>query len=284
MHRVAREGVANGGPPRLGFEEQAGREELGEPVLVALVFHEIEVEDGARHGRVADRAASDNATICTAPRRARSWAVARPVEGEVGAGGNCPASGRSLAAPQRAPRRRTACRQCGRAACRRAAATARTEHLLDETRGFRRGQRLERQLSQHAVAAEVVAEAAQRVRAEELVGAVGRDDEQRHVAERRGERGEELWPRRTTADRRATRQGARSRGDDGRSMGRPVESARRARARRQPAVRRVDRADAAAVGGVAVEGRSCMALRRASSAAGSMSARIRRSMSDSGFA
>ena len=55
-----------------------------------------------------------------------------------------------------------------------------------------RAQRLERQLAQQAVAAQVVAQPPQLMRARDLVGPVGGDHEHRQLAQRGGERGEQL--------------------------------------------------------------------------------------------
>ena len=66
------------------------------------------------------------------------------------------------------------------------------QDLLDEARRVRGVERGERQLVEHPVAAQVVAQPPQRMRPRQLVGAVAGDDEQRQVGEARRQRGEEL--------------------------------------------------------------------------------------------
>ena len=125
------------------------------------------------------------------------------------------------------------------------------EDLLHERRGLGRRQRLERAPRRSdALAAQVVAQAAQRMRARELVRAVGGDDEQRQLAaaSARARRGTRASPRRTTGGRRA---GSR------RAVGRPSRRGRSASPRRAWRGRRSRaprRARAAAARGAAVSG------------------------------
>ena len=77
--------------------------------------------------------------------------------------------------------------------------------LGDALAGLRFVERLQRDLLERAVAPQVVPQPVQRVRAVQLVGAVGGDDQQRQLAQRQRERrrAARSWPRRTTAGRRA---------------------------------------------------------------------------------
>jgi hypothetical protein len=68
----------------------------------------------------------------------------------------------------------------------------RPERPFGELRRLLAAQRAELDLVQHSLAAQVVAQPAQRVHARELVGAVGADHQQRQVLQARGECGDQL--------------------------------------------------------------------------------------------
>ena len=195
VDRVARERVTEGGPAALELLDQAAGEQLVEARLAAQRGHELEVEAGPGDRRRLGGRRAPGPTgrrRAAAPRRGSSAAAARRRRAPGRRPRRPVAAGRRWRAPRRAPRRRTGCRRCGRRACRPGARTGwRRAHARELGRPLG-GERLERQLGQQVVAAQVVAEPPERMRARDLVRAVAADHEQRQLAQRAGERGEQL--------------------------------------------------------------------------------------------
>ena len=195
--RARADGGRRRGPARSRATRPAG-EQLVEPGLARQRGHELEVEAGAERGRASRprrarcRTASPVCTQHGVADRLRQRDVARRARARAPSG---PASGaRPAAAPPASSSTKNGTppvRSCSVAARRGDGGCA--EHLLGQQRGAR-ARRAGRASSsvQRAVAAQVVAQAPERMRARDVVGAVGADDEQRQLVQARGQRRQEL--------------------------------------------------------------------------------------------
>jgi hypothetical protein len=195
VDRVARQRVPEGRPSRLRLHDQAARLELVEPVRPAQRGDEPDVEarahDGQRlrgrarrdgqvgglqHHRVADRLRQRDVGVERElePRLAGGQPAARGERGRelLDEEGDAPG-----AVVQRAREPRG-----GRG----------VEHPLGERGGAPLAQRADRQLTQLSRAAQVVAQAPERMGARDLVAAEGADHEDRQLVQPRREGGEEL--------------------------------------------------------------------------------------------
>ena len=201
---VAVEGLADERVPELGrtvllLDDEPELDQLRDPVLAGQLDHRLEPEplaaDGGDLGRrpaglrevgaaqqdgVADRLRHRHLTALDElePRRA---VPKRGLRGE---------RPRQLLDEERQPLRAALDRLDERPRRRP------VERLLEQRRGRGLVERIERDLDQRLRSPQLVAHPPQRVIARELVGAVGADDEHRHLAECRRDRGEQLERRR----------------------------------------------------------------------------------------
>ena len=209
VERVARERVSERGAAGLGLDDQAAREQLVEAGLVSERRDELDVELDPRHsgrlgggaGRRRQVAGAQEHRVADGLRQ-RHLAVQRELDAVVPAL-QAPAGlqrgGQLLDEERRAAgavvQRCEASRGEGASPSTCSASAAVPSAVSGSSVSS----------SQAAAAAQLVAQPSQPVRARDLVRAVGGDDEQRQLAQRRGERGEQLerWRRRTTGGRRA---------------------------------------------------------------------------------
>jgi hypothetical protein len=232
VDRLANQRMAKHGSSRLTLADQAGRQQLGEPVLPADRRDQLEVERRAESGcglghapcRLGQRRRLHQHGIADRLRE-RHVAVERELGalgalGETGAGPEC--RGHLLDEERHAAGARV---QRGHQPRRRLP----PQHLLDETGGVLGGERVERQLDQRALATQIVAQPAQRVGPRQLVGAVARHDEQGQLGEARRQCAQELQRRLVRPlqvveqhRRRAARDHRRQAAADGFEQGRAV--------------------------------------------------------------
>ena len=195
VDRVARERVTEGGVAAFELLDQAAGEQLLEARLAAQRGHELEVEAGpgdrrrlrGRARRIRQVAGAQQHRVADRLRQ-RHVGVERQVDARVTR--SQPAAGRQrpgelLDEERDAPG--AVVERAGQPSGRGGA-----EHAPGELRRPLRGERLERQLRQQVVAAQVVAEPPERVRARDLVRAVAADHEHRQFAQRAGEGRQQL--------------------------------------------------------------------------------------------
>jgi hypothetical protein len=195
VDRVARERVPERRLAGRELDDQAAGHQLVEPGLAVDRREQLDVEAHARHRRRLGGHAPDQRQVAGAQQhgvadrlRQRDGGVERQLE-PVGAGLQAPAgleSGGELLDEERDAV--GAVVQRGGEPLAHGAA----EHVLGQRRGATRAERLDRELPQHAVAAQLVAQPPQRMGARDLVRPVGGEHEDRQLAQRAGQRGQQL--------------------------------------------------------------------------------------------
>ena len=195
IDRVARQGMPEGGAAGFDLDDQAGREQLVESILVADRGHEVELETVARHRSRLGRSASVSGKVArlkqdrVADRLWQRHVAIEPQLDAVVAGLQQPSSlqgGGELFDEEGDPARTVVQRSSqplGRAVA---------ENALGQLRAATHVERLERQLAERAVSPQVVAQSPELMRAGDLVGAVHAEHEHGQLAQRRGQRGQEL--------------------------------------------------------------------------------------------